>query len=74
MLMGADTSTMAFSVVGLLLFTGLTAYDVQKLKALYLSYEGDAEMQNKLSIYSAFQLYLDFINIFLYILRFLDKD
>lgn len=74
MLMGADTSTMAFSVVGLLIFTGLTAYDVQRLKALYLSYEGDIEMQNRLSIYSAFQLYLDFINIFLYVLRFLDKD
>ncbi len=72
--MGADISTMAFSVVGLLLFTGITAYDVQKLKVLYLSYENDIEMQNKLSIYSAFQLYLDFINIFLYVLRFLDKD
>ena len=48
----------------------MTAYDAQKMKALYASYEGDEEMLKKLSIYSAFELYLDFINIFLYILRF----
>ena len=73
MLMGADTTTMAFSAIGLLLFTGITAYDAQKMKALYASYEGDEEMLKKLSIYSAFELYLDFINIFLYILRFVGK-
>ena len=70
MFMRADTSTMLMSAIGLLIFTGLTAYDAQKMKALYASYEGDEEMLKKLSIYSAFELYLDFINIFLYILRF----
>ena len=41
MFMGADTSTMLMSAIGLLIFTGLTAYDAWwKMKALYASYEG----------------------------------
>lgn len=71
MFMGVGTDTMLFSAIGLLLFTGITAYDAQKMKALYAQYEGDETMLQRLSIYSAFDLYLDFINIFLYILRFL---
>lgn len=59
------------SIIGLILFTGITAWDVQKAKKLYMANEGNQEMLNKLSIYSAFDLYLDFINIFLYILRIL---
>ena len=69
-LLGMDITTRGFTAIGLLLFTGITAYDTQKMKALYHSYEGDESMLSKLSIYSAFDLYLDFINIFLYILRF----
>lgn len=69
--MGMDTNTMLLSALGLLLFTGLTAYDAQKMKVLYHTYEGDEQMLGKLSIYSALELYLDFINIFLYILRLL---
>lgn len=60
-----------YSIIGLLLFTGITAWDVQKAKKLYLANEGNQAMLNKLSIYSAFDLYLDFINIFIYILRIL---
>lgn len=75
MLFGMDMNTMVFSALGLLLFTAITAYDAQKMKALYKSYENDEVMLSKLSIYSAFDLYLDFINIFLYILRFVgNKD
>lgn len=57
--------------VGLLIFTGITAYDAQKMKRLYVQHEGDTDMLQRLSIYSALELYLDFINIFLYILRLL---
>lgn len=71
MFMGVGISSMAFAAVGLLLFTVITAYDAQKMKALYTQYEGDEIMLKRLSIYSAFDLYLDFINIFIYILRFL---
>lgn len=67
---GMDFTTMLMSGIGLALFTGITAYDTQKMKALFLQYEHDESMLQKLSIYSALDLYLDFINIFLYILRF----
>ena len=70
MFMGADIMSMGFAAVGLALFTGITAYDTQKMKKMYVQFENDEEMIHRLSIYNAFQLYLDFINIFLYILRF----
>lgn len=75
MLFRVSTDTMLFSAIGLILFTGLTAYDAQKMSVLYYQNEGNPEALKTLSIYSAFELYLDFINIFLYILRFLrDND
>lgn len=66
--------SLLLSSVGLILFTGITAYDVQKMKKLYYQYEGDEEMLPRLSMYSALNLYLDFINIFLYILRILGNQ
>jgi len=56
--------------VGIFIFMGLTAYDMQKMKALYGQCT-DPAMAAKLSTYSALQLYLDFINLFLYIVRLL---
>lgn len=73
MLMGMDTATKLISALGLALFTGLTAYDAQKMKKLYEQHQGDETMLATLSVYSAFELYLDFINLFLYILRFVSK-
>lgn len=67
---GSDSSMMVMTTIGLLIFTGLTAYDVQKMKVLYLQCEDEA-LRERLSVYSAMELYLDFINIFLYILRLL---
>lgn len=60
--------------LGLLIFSGLTAYDTQKMKALYMANQGNEQALKTLSIYSAFDLYLDFINIFLYILRILGNS
>ena len=60
------------SVIGVMVFTGLTAYDVQKLKRIGagVEYEGTAAADvKKLSILGALTLYLDFINIFLFLLR-----
>ena len=54
---------------GIILFLGITAWDSQKMKKYYSYYQHDEEMLSKLSIYSAFELYLDFLNIFLYIIR-----
>ncbi len=58
------------SVIGVLVFTGLTAYDVQKLKRIG-SQPLDAVNTRKLAIMGALTLYLDFINLFLFLLRLL---
>ena len=52
----------------MLLFAGLTAYDTQRTKALYAEVAGTA-MEGKVVVMSALSLYLDFINMFLFILR-----
>jgi len=74
LLMGASTDTLIFNAIGLLIFTGLTAWDVQKMKKLYSQFSNDENMLQNIGVYSALDLYLDFINIFLYILRFLGKN
>jgi len=53
------------------LFLGLTAYDTQKLKQIAYATEGDPKMANRLAINGALALYLDFINLFLMVLRIL---
>lgn len=56
------------SVVGVLVFTGLTAYDTQKIKQLY--YDADSEeVYKKKAVMGALTLYLDFINLFIMLLR-----
>ena len=58
------------SVLGVFIFTGLTAYDSQSIKNMY--YVGDnGEMVGKKAIMGALRLYLDFINLFLFLLRFM---
>ena len=61
------------SIIGIIIFIGLTAYDAQKIKASYAAYENDPAMLNKVSVNLALQLYLDFINLFIYILRLMGK-
>ena len=58
-------------MIGIAVFLGWTAYDTQKIRAYYSYYAGSPDMLAKASIFSALQLYLDFINLFLYLLRFL---
>lgn len=58
---------------GILIFVGLVAYDTQKLKRMSLSVSADGSMAQKASIIGALQLYLDFINLFLLLLRLLGK-
>jgi FtsH-binding integral membrane protein len=62
------------SYVGVAIFVGLTAYDTQKIKVLANQcYMEDSETQNKVALMGAITLYLDFINLFLYILRIFGK-
>jgi FtsH-binding integral membrane protein len=60
----------AISAIGVLVFTGLAAYDTQKVKEFYWEADGH-EVATKKSILGAFVLYMDFINLFLFMLRFL---
>ena len=60
--------------IGLAVFMGCTAYDTQRIKHLHAEYGEDYEMSKKASIFAALQLYLDFINIFLYVVRLLGMN
>jgi FtsH-binding integral membrane protein len=71
MFMKSQTFDYIISFVGVLIFTGLTAYDVQTLKKIGTGIEYGAESTRKLVILGALRLYLDFINLFLFLLRFL---
>lgn len=68
-----DTLTTIINYVGVIIFMGITAYDVQKVKAGYLENENNQELLDKFTIYWSLNLYLDFINMFLYILRIVGK-
>jgi len=58
----------AVSVIGVLVFVGLTAYDTQKIKEMYV-YAEPGDTQGKKVVMGALRLYLDFINLFLMLLR-----
>ncbi len=63
----------AISIIGVIVFTGLTAYDTQRIKATYIQYayaEG-TEGAAKRSVYDALSLYLNFINLFMLLLQLL---
>jgi hypothetical protein len=57
------------SYLGVLIFVGLTAYDTQKIKQMLLQVEFADEGAQKIALLGALSLYLDFINLFLYLLR-----
>ena len=60
------------SFAGVLIFVGLTAWDTQKIKQMFLAYGDDVnEQTQKLALLGSLNLYLDFINLFLFLLRFL---
>ena len=63
----------AISVIGVLIFAGLTAYDTQNIKNNYLQHavQGDAEWLAKSAIMGALNLYMDFINLFMFLLQFM---
>jgi FtsH-binding integral membrane protein len=62
---------LAISAIGVLIFAGLTAYDTQKIKSIYFSVAGHGEAMAKSAVLGALNLYIDFINMFLFMLRFL---
>jgi len=60
----------AISAIGVLIFAGLTAWDTQKIKEMY-SANDDGTVSGRKSVMGALTLYLDFINLFLFLLRFM---
>ncbi|MCB1463812.1 MAG: Bax inhibitor-1/YccA family protein [Nitratireductor sp.] len=61
----------AISVIGVLIFAGLTAWDTQKIKNMYDIVANDETMMGRTAIMGALSLYLDFINMFMFLLQFL---
>lgn len=63
----------AVSIVGVLVFVGLIAYDTQRIKVTYLqfAYADGPDQAAKRSVYDALQLYLNFINLFMFLLQFM---
>ncbi len=70
MFLGSAMMDYIISFLGVLIFTGLTAYDVQKLKRIGAQIHSENDATRKLTIMGALTLYLDFINLFLFLLRF----
>ena len=66
----SGTMSMVISFIGVLLFAGLTAYDTQKIKSIYFQVQG-SDMLGKSAIMGALTLYLDFINMFTFLLQFM---
>ena len=71
--LGSPALHFAVSVIGILIFAGLTAYDTQRLKVEYIQHAHamDSEWLAKSAIMGALMLYLDFINLFMFLLQFL---
>ena len=63
---------LAISAIGVLLFAGLTAYDTQRIKSMY-AYVAGSDMMGKVVIMGALSLYLDFINMFMFLLQFMGQ-
>ena len=73
MFIKSEGFTLILSYVGVLVFVGLTAYDTQKIKQMLLQAPDAGEGAQKMALLGALSLYLDFINLFIYLLRIFGK-
>ena len=69
MFLKSDTMSYLVSIIGVVVFTGLTAYDVQRLKTMGEQVATGTESAKKMALMGALSLYLNFINLFLMLLR-----
>jgi FtsH-binding integral membrane protein len=69
LLLHSSGATFVISIIGVLIFAGLTAYDTQKLKMVYYQIGGDRNALGVMTSYGALSLFLDFLNLFLFMLR-----
>jgi FtsH-binding integral membrane protein len=73
MFVGNEKANIVISILGVIIFTGLTAFDTQKIRRLASEVSGDDETAGKYAILGALTLYIDFINMFLFLLRLFGK-
>ena len=71
--MKSDALSLMVSYIGVVLFVGLTAWDTQKIKRMLAQADDITEDAQKIALLGALTLYLDFVNLFLYLLRLLGK-
>ena len=71
MFLQSSAMALAISAIGVLLFAGLTAYDTQRIKSMYFYVQGTEMRRQDASIMGALTLYLDFINMFQFLLSFM---
>jgi FtsH-binding integral membrane protein len=69
MFLGSDGLYMICTYAGVIIFVGLTAYDTQNIKRMFNEYGTADDNGQKLALMGALMLYLDFINLFIYLLR-----
>lgn len=74
MFVASSVFSFAISVIGLLVFAGLTAYDTQRLKEMYFQISGNARAMSVATTYGALSLYLNFVNMFQFILALMSND
>jgi len=72
MFLQSSAMALAISAIGVLLFAGLTAYDTQRIKSMY-AYVAGSDMMGRVVIMGALSLYLDFINMFMFLLQFMGQ-
>ncbi|HEY8873839.1 MAG TPA: Bax inhibitor-1/YccA family protein [Stellaceae bacterium] len=65
---GSTALQFAISVIGVIVFVGLTAYDTQKIKEMYVAYD-DGQVAGKKAVMGALSLHLDFINLFMFLMQ-----
>ncbi|WP_373697536.1 Bax inhibitor-1/YccA family protein [Porphyromonas loveana] len=75
MFLRSDAMGFIISIIGVIIFTGLTAFDVNKIKQMLAQTQGmdKGDVARKVALMGALALYLDFINLFLYLLRFFGR-
>ena len=72
--LGSPMMHFVISVIGVLVFVGLTAYDTQRIKMTYNHVAQSGELASKMAIYGALSLYMDFINLFMFMLQFFGRQ
>jgi FtsH-binding integral membrane protein len=73
MFVASERGGLVIAIMGVLIFTGLTAFDTQKLRRLASEVSGNDDAAGKYAVFGALTLYLDFINMFLFLLRIFGK-